>query len=87
MHRILNALGESGTFSEYQTDNGDEPVYVPARDIHSLTVSGILNALDHRGVDDMPIMKSPEWERLDEIRHRIQDTAINSGEDMLLKDL
>ncbi len=87
VHRILNALGESGTFSEYQTDNGDEPVYVPARDIHSLTVSGILNALDHRGVDDMPIMKSPEWERLDEILHRFQDTAINSGEDMLLKDL
>jgi len=85
--RALEALTGSGTFLEVHEDCGDEPVYLPARDIHELSVSGTLQALEHRGVDDMPIMKSPEWKRLDEILTRFQETTAGSGADRLLKDL
>jgi membrane protein len=83
----LRALSEGGVLSEFRTDEGEDPVYVPSRDIHALTVSGVLSALEHRGVDDLPVSKSPEWKRLDEILHTFEEIAGTSRADRLLKDI
>jgi len=85
--KTLLALVESGQFTQLRTDEGDEPVYLPARDIHALTVGGVLGALDHRGVNDLPVTKTPEWKRLDEILRTFQESAKTSGADRLLKDV
>ncbi len=85
--RTLKALTDSGNFTEFRTDNGEQSVYLPSRDIHTLTVSKVLGDLEHRGVDDIPVMKTPEWEKLDDMLRTFQEIVKTSGADRLLKDI
>jgi len=87
VRRALTALTDSGNFTEYRHDDSEQPVVAPSRDIHTLTVSRVLADLDHRGVEDLPVMKTPEWKKLDATLHAFQEAVRTSGADRLLKDI
>jgi len=66
VREILYELVESGVISDTRTKKYKELAYQPARDISILTVTFVLEALEHRGTDTIPVAQTQELERLSE---------------------
>jgi membrane protein len=58
VHDILSNLVASGLVSEVKTKSDKEFAYQPARDINQLTIQSVLEALDHEGIEDIPVAKT-----------------------------
>ena len=86
-HRVLHELTASGILREVQTADNDAQGFMPARDVEHFTISYILEALETRGVNGIPLPESPDFvalsEALDTLRQTIQDSPANK----LLKDI
>ncbi|MBL0713974.1 MAG: YihY family inner membrane protein [Desulfosarcina sp.] len=86
-HRVLQELTESGILNEVQlADNGTHG-FVPARDIDSFTISYILEALETRGVNGIPLPESPELVALSQALESLRLTLQESPANRLLKDI
>jgi membrane protein len=87
VHQILYELAESGIVSDVTTSESREVAYQPARDINSLTVKFVIEALERRGMDTIPIARSAEFEALSATMESFSDMIKSSPENKLLKDL
>jgi membrane protein len=87
VHQILYELTESGIVSDVTTTEYKEVAYQPARDINSLTVKFVIEALEKRGVDNIPVTMSAELETLSATMESFSEMINNSAENKLLKDL
>jgi len=87
VHQILYELTESGIVSDVTTAEYKELAYQPARDINSLTVKFVIEALEKRGVDIVPVTRSAELEKLVATMESFSKMIENSPENKLLKDL
>ena len=87
VHRLLNALVESGAFAEIRIEEDDEPLYQVTRDIDRFSVSYILEALDHNGAESMPVDQTAEWNVLRETLRSFSDENKKSPANRLLKDI
>ncbi len=87
VHQILYELTESGIVSDVTTTEYKEVAYQPARDINSLTVKFVIEALEKRGVDNIPVTMSAELEALSATMESFSKMINNSPENKLLKDL
>ena len=80
-YRVLRELAESGILKEVQLADDDRQGFMPARDADHLSISYILEALETRGVNGIPLPESPEFvalsESLDELRATIQQSPAN----------
>ena len=88
VQEILERLVEAGILSEVRLngdDNGDESGYQPARDTDLLTVKYILDALDHRGNENIPIPESPELQSLSDTMAAFDEAVQKSDANRLLK--
>ena len=65
----------------------DELAYQPARDIHSLTVAGIMERLDQRGIDSIPIAESSDLNKVRETLRRLREMNEQSPANLKLQDL
>ncbi len=83
-HRILV---ESGIVSETKTGEHTKPAYQPARDINILTIKYIINALEQRGTDKIPVAQTKELKTLSEALQTFDDTIEKSPVNSLLKDI
>ena len=87
VHSIIFDLVASGLVSETKTKSDKEFAYQPARDISTLTIKTILEALDQNGTDDIPVAKTEDYRALSEALKNFSDAMENSPANKLLKDI
>jgi membrane protein len=87
LHQVLYELTTAGLLNETKTKRENQFGYQPARDINTLSVGGVLDALDHNGVDDIPVTKTEELEVLSNSLEQFSQAMQNSPANKLLKDI
>jgi membrane protein len=87
VNQILYELVESGLFSDTNTDEYKELAYQPARDINLFTIQYILEALEERGVDDIPVARTRELNSLSEALQKFRDASNKSPANRRLKEI
>jgi len=85
--QILYELVESGIAFESKSEEHKEFAYQPARTINVLTIKYIIDALEQRGVDNIPVAQTKELKTLSESLQTFNDTIEKSPANRLLKDI
>ena len=84
---IIYNLVDSNILSEIVTVHDKERAYQPAQDINNLTISYILNAIDHCGADKILAIASTEKDQIKKILNDFDIAIQNSKGTMLIKDI
>ncbi len=87
VNQILYELVASGILSEIKVAQDHDTAYEPARDPELLTVKYVVDALEQRGTDDIPVAKSEEMERLAGSLKEFGEIIEKSKANQLLKHL
>jgi membrane protein len=84
---LVEELKESGVLIEAAHHGRDEAAYVPARDTDLLTVKFVVDALDRRGVDQIPVARTEELEKISQSLQAFGEVNEKSPENLRLKDI
>jgi membrane protein len=85
---LVDELVRAGVLSSILTEEDEDPGYQPAVDINSLSIEGVLKALDKMGTDsEMPISHTEELNEIKEILDDFNNLVDNSPYNKLLKDI
>jgi len=84
---VLSELTEARLLSEVCLDHRDQIAYQPACDIDRLTVAAIMERLDQRGVDTIPIGDSISLTKLRETLRRFREMNEQSSVNLKLEEL
>jgi membrane protein len=87
VRQIVYELIESGIITEIKNNEDKEPAYQPARACESLTIKFVIDALEHRGTDTIPITKDQELTFLSESLHEFDNLIKHSPANKSLKDI
>ncbi|MEW6444357.1 MAG: YihY/virulence factor BrkB family protein [bacterium] len=80
-------LTESGILTEAGRGSEKAVGYQPARSISTLTLKSVIQRLESRGTDTIPIDDAPEWGKLAEHLERFEKDLEESPANIALKDL
>lgn len=86
-HDIVYKLVDSNIVSEINTIHEKEKAYQPAQDINNLTISFVLNAIDHLGADKILAIDCTEKDQIKKILNDFDIAIQNSKGTMLIKDI
>ena len=86
-HDIVYKLVDSNIVSEINTIHEKEKAYQPAQDINNLTITYVLNAIDHYGTDKILAIDSVEKDQIKKILTDFDIAIQNSKGTMLIKDI
>lgn len=84
---IIYSLIDGRIVSEINTIYEKEKAYQPAQDINNLTISYVLNAIDHSGTDKILAADSSEKDQVKKILNDFDIAIQNSKGTMLIKDI
>jgi len=84
---VLSELTEARLLSEVCLDHRDQIAYQPACDTHRLTVAAIMDRLDQRGVDAIPIGDSVSLIKLRATLRRFHELTEQSSFNLTLEEL
>jgi membrane protein len=87
VNRILFELVESQILSEVRTDDGGEIFYQPARNVDTLSINYIIQALDNLGSDNIPIAQYEEMDKISDCVKMLREVVERSDANLLLKDI
>ncbi len=87
VRQILFELVESGIASELKTQVYKETAYQPARDGETLSIKYVIDALEQRGVRNIPVAQTQELEALSESLLTFDNIVAKSPANKLLKDI
>ncbi len=87
VQQLLDELVESEIFSITEIKENEKLAYQPARDINIITIKSIIEALEHKGVDNIPVAQTPELQSLSEVLSTFSDEIEKSPANLLLKDI
>ena len=87
VNQILYELVECGVAVETKTEEDQEFAYQPARTINVLTIKYVIDALEQRGTDNIPVAQTEELKTLSETLQTFNDTIEKSPANRLLKDI
>ena len=87
VRQILFELTEAGVLVEVKTSDPQILAYQPARDVKDLSIQNVLEMLDHRGVDTIPIAETQGLKQLKKYFLEFRKTVAKMPENMLLKDI
>jgi membrane protein len=87
LRQILFELVECEIISETKTEDYKEEGYQPARDTDAFTVEYVINALERRGIDNIPIAQGRELTVLTATLQTFEDAVSKSPGNKLLKDI
>jgi membrane protein len=85
--RVLDELVASRLLTPISCDDEDDPGFLPARDVDHFTITYILEALEARGVEDLPLHQTPSQERLSAAVEALRQVARQSAANIRLKDI
>ncbi|MFH1622502.1 MAG: YihY/virulence factor BrkB family protein [Candidatus Omnitrophota bacterium] len=84
---ILFELSESGIVIETKTNDFRVLGFQPARDIDLLSIKYVIDAMEHRGTEDAPVLQDEEMIDITESLKAFSDALENSPENKLLKEI
>jgi membrane protein len=87
VHSILFDLVAADLVSEIRTEADKEFAYQPARDINTMTIQYVLEALDHKGTEDIPVAKTEDHQELFDALKDFSEAMAESPANKLLKDI
>jgi len=87
VHSIIFDLVESGLVAETLTKADKEFAYQPARDINKMTIQYVLEALDQKGTDDIPVARTEDYQALSDALQDFGEAMEKSPVNKLLKDI
>jgi len=87
LRRILSDLVHSGIVSEIKTPGEDDPAYQPGMGLHHLTLARVLDAMDQRGVNSIPVAETETSAALAEALKSFREAIDRSPANRLLKDI
>jgi membrane protein len=87
VQQLLDELVESEIFSITEIKENEKLAYQPARDINIITIKSIIEALEHKGVDNIPVAQTPELQSLSEVLGTFSAEIEKSPANLLLKDI
>jgi membrane protein len=87
VNQILYDLVTSGILSEVRMEQEKYIAYEPARDPDTLTIKYVIDALESRGSDNIPVAQSQELDRLVERLKEFSDLLGKSEANRPLKDM
>jgi membrane protein len=87
VRQILFELTESRVLSEVKLNESNIFAYQPARDINELTIKDVINSLDQRGINNIPVAKSEVMDKLSKSLDEFNKTVEKLPSNLLLKDI
>ena len=87
VHTILYDLLESRLVCQTRTGEDQKFGYQPARDINTLTISFVVDALDQTGSNNIPVARTEEFEALSDAIEKFREQMEASPANKLLKDI
>lgn len=84
---ILFELVEAGVLIEVMDPTQRQSSFHPARDISQLTVQFVLDALEKKGTDKVPVVEGPELVKLRAALKSFDEVVKRAPENKLLKDI
>ena len=84
---ILFELVESRILSEVRETSDDEPLFQPARNVDTLSINYIIQALDRLGTDNIPVAQSEELTKISHCLEAFTSIVEKSELNLLLKDI
>ncbi len=87
VHDVLDELVDSGVLTRTQEEELREPAYQPGKDTAILSVGYVIQALNERGIDDIPMAKSPELDQLSRCIRGLAEAGQKSPANVLLRDI
>ncbi|MGD8883786.1 MAG: YihY/virulence factor BrkB family protein, partial [Desulfobacterales bacterium] len=87
VHSILFDLVASDLVSEIRTEADKEFAYQPAHDINKMTIQYVLEALDHKGTEDIPVAKTEGHQALFDALKDFSEAMVESPANKRLKDI
>lgn len=84
---LLSRLAQANILIPIQGDDERERRYQPARDVGEMTIQFVIEQMEKAGMQDIPVAKTPELEKLHEAL-RVFDRALeNLPQNVFLKDM
>lgn len=87
VREIVYGLVESKVVSEVCGPENEETAYQPARDIDLYTIKYVIDNLERRGSDHLPVAKSEELGKLSDCLKALGELVEKSPSNVLLKDI
>ena len=87
VRQLLFELVDAGMLSETKISDYKDTAYQPARDICALTIKDVVDALEGRGVDDIPVVQSKELQTIAENLSALRKSISKSPANRVLKDI
>ena len=84
---ILFELGKSNILSKAEIEGSEEHGYQPARDINLLTINYVIEAMEKRGLDNIPFIHAPEFAALSAAVESFSKAIEKLPENKLLNNL
>lgn len=84
---VLFDLTDTRILSQVYVKDRDELAYQPACDIHNLTLVGIIERLDQRGIENIPIAESDDLNKIRETLRRLRDLQLKAPANLELQHL
>jgi membrane protein len=85
--RVLDEMTQSGILNEVHLDDEASAAYVPSRDVEQFTISFILEALEARGVNDIPLPEGSANASLARALEQLRESLRQSPGNRPLKEL
>jgi membrane protein len=87
INTVLYELVEAGILSEVRPNDYKSVAYQPAQDLDKLTVKYVIDAMEKRGSDNIPVVESKELAKISECLDEFGKTLEKSSANVLLKDI
>ena len=87
VHNILYDLVQSRVITETRTKEDQKFGYQPARDINTLTIKYVVDAIDQNGTNSIPVARTAEFETLSNAIEKFREEMEASPANRLLKDI
>ncbi|OGP54047.1 MAG: ribonuclease BN [Deltaproteobacteria bacterium RBG_13_52_11] len=87
VRELLRELREAKVISQVTLDDDRTVAYQPARSLEHITVQYVIDALEQRGMDDIPVAKSRELKKLSAHLNDFHDLVAQSPANKHLHDI
>lgn len=87
IRQILYELVKAGVLSEVKSDSEKTTAYQPACDVEKLSLQYVINALESRGDNAIPVVKSDKLDKISNCMSNFAETIAKSPANVLLKDI
>jgi len=87
VRELLHDLRAAGVVSQVQLDDERMVAYQPARNPEEITVQYVIDALERRGMDDIPVAESREMKRLAATLKNFHNLIVHSPSNKRLQDI